>query len=207
MAVTEAATITDQVARPGRVTIYGRDSSDGTLRPISVGTDGQLQLNLTGEGLALDVSVDGVEAKLDTGNASLAVLDDWDESDRAKVNPIAGQAGVAGAAGTVSALTQRVVQGGAATATQTSVDSVTTAGGVTILAAAAGRLGATITNTDANALYLYFAAAGTVSSSVFNVKLLTDETLVLEAGGYTGIISGVWAGDGSGAAKVCEFTT
>lgn len=42
-------------------------------------------------------------------NTSLAILDDWDESDRAKVNPIAGQAGVAGGSGTVSALTQRVV--------------------------------------------------------------------------------------------------
>ena len=41
--------------------------------------------------------------------ASLSVLDDWDESDRAKVNPIAGQAGVQGASGTVTALTQRVV--------------------------------------------------------------------------------------------------
>jgi hypothetical protein len=41
--------------------------------------------------------------------ASASVLDDWDESDRAKVNPIAGQAGVQGGSGTVSALTQRVV--------------------------------------------------------------------------------------------------
>lgn len=41
--------------------------------------------------------------------ASLSVLDDWDESDRAKVNPIAGQAGVQGGSGAVSALTQRVV--------------------------------------------------------------------------------------------------
>lgn len=40
--------------------------------------------------------------------ASLAIIDDWDETDRAKVNPIAGQAGVQGGAGTVTALTQRV---------------------------------------------------------------------------------------------------
>jgi hypothetical protein len=40
--------------------------------------------------------------------ASLAVMDDWDESDRAKVNPIAGQAGVAAGAGAVSALVQRI---------------------------------------------------------------------------------------------------
>lgn len=40
---------------------------------------------------------------------AIQILDDWDETDRAKVNPIAGQAGVQGASGTVTALTQRVV--------------------------------------------------------------------------------------------------
>jgi hypothetical protein len=39
---------------------------------------------------------------------ALEIIDDWDESDRAKVNPIAGQVGVAAGAGAVSALTQRV---------------------------------------------------------------------------------------------------
>jgi hypothetical protein len=38
---------------------------------------------------------------------ALQIIDDWDESDRAKVNPIAGQAGVAAGAGAVDALTQR----------------------------------------------------------------------------------------------------
>lgn len=41
--------------------------------------------------------------------ASLSVLDDWDETNRAAVNIIAGQVGVQGASGTVTALTQRVV--------------------------------------------------------------------------------------------------
>lgn len=39
---------------------------------------------------------------------ALQIIDDWDESDRAKVNPIAGQAGVAAGAGAVDALTQRL---------------------------------------------------------------------------------------------------
>lgn len=38
---------------------------------------------------------------------SLAIIDDWDESDRAKVNPIVGQAGVAAGAGAVGVTTQR----------------------------------------------------------------------------------------------------
>ncbi|MDO8596419.1 MAG: hypothetical protein Q7R45_07330, partial [Sulfuricaulis sp.] len=49
------------------------------------------------------------EAKQDIGNTSLSVLDDWDETDRAKVNVIAGQAGVAAGAGASSAATPRVV--------------------------------------------------------------------------------------------------
>lgn len=40
--------------------------------------------------------------------ASASVLDDWDETDRAKVNPIVGQAGVDGGSGVVSSATQRV---------------------------------------------------------------------------------------------------
>ena len=40
--------------------------------------------------------------------ASLAILDDWDESDRCKTNPIVGQAGVAAGAGAVGATVQRV---------------------------------------------------------------------------------------------------
>lgn len=43
----------------------------------------------------------------DPAVTALQIMDDWDESDRAKVNPIAGQAGVAAGAGAVSALTQR----------------------------------------------------------------------------------------------------
>lgn len=43
----------------------------------------------------------------DPAVVSLQIIDDWDESDRAKVNPIVGQAGVAGGAGAVGATTQR----------------------------------------------------------------------------------------------------
>lgn len=39
---------------------------------------------------------------------ALEIIDDWDESDRAKVNTIAGQVGVQAAEGNITALTQRV---------------------------------------------------------------------------------------------------
>lgn len=60
--------------------------------------------------------VDGIETLIGTTNTNTAasttalqIIDDWDESDRAKVNLIVGQAGVQGGSGVVSATTQRVV--------------------------------------------------------------------------------------------------
>lgn len=65
--------------------------------------------------LAKIIAAPATEAKQDTGNTALSaiqtaiqIMDDWDESDRAKVNPIAGNAGVTGNTGTVDAGTQRV---------------------------------------------------------------------------------------------------
>lgn len=45
----------------------------------------------------------------DPAVVALQIMDDWDEADRAKVNLIVGQTGVAGGSGTVGATTQRVV--------------------------------------------------------------------------------------------------
>lgn len=45
---------------------------------------------------------------LDLISASASVLDDWDESDRAKMNPIVGQAGIEAGAGVTTAKTTRV---------------------------------------------------------------------------------------------------
>lgn len=61
-----------------------------------------------GDNVALRGNNKGEAYVKDTdAGVSLAIIDDWDESDRAKVNPIAGQAGVAAGAGAVDALTQR----------------------------------------------------------------------------------------------------
>ncbi len=56
-----------------------------------------------------DVNTAAINTSTSGAATSLAIIDDWDESDRAKVNPIVGQAGVAAGTGNVSALTQRVV--------------------------------------------------------------------------------------------------
>lgn len=59
--------------------------------------------NLNTSALALETG-----GNLAGAATSLAILDDWDESDRAKTNPIVGQAGIAGGSGTVGATTVRV---------------------------------------------------------------------------------------------------
>lgn len=60
----------------------------------------------------LHTNADGALWTIDVNSAasaaSLSVLDDWDESDRAKVNLIAGQAGITAGAGSVAASTPRV---------------------------------------------------------------------------------------------------
>lgn len=91
---------------------------------------------------------------------------------------------------------------GAGTGTLSSVDSTTTS--TTILAANPDRLGGMIYNTDANALYVLFGA-GTASAANLSWSIAANSQFAIPSG-YTGIIVGVWAADGTGAAKVTEFT-
>lgn len=69
---------------------YLKTSSDGTL-------------------VFPNVTVGGAE--LTAIKTAVEIMDDWDESDRAKTNPIVGQAGVAGGDGATGATTQRVTTG------------------------------------------------------------------------------------------------
>lgn len=58
--------------------------------------------NLNTSALALETTATSIKIAAE-------IMDDWDESDRAKVNLIVGQAGVQGGSGAVSNITQRVV--------------------------------------------------------------------------------------------------
>lgn len=74
---------------------------------------------------------------------------------------------------------------------------------VTILAANPNRKGATITNTDANALYLDLSG-GTASSTSFSAAVAANGYYEVPFG-YSGLITGIWAADGTGSALVTEF--
>jgi hypothetical protein len=72
-------------------------------------------LGATGDAAATQGSTGTISAKLRTATSqlnstvtALQIMDDWDENDRAKVNLIAGQAGITGGAGAVTAATPRV---------------------------------------------------------------------------------------------------
>lgn len=58
-----------------------------------------------------EITASGELSVLDSNSAAIKtaveIMDDWDESDRAKVNPIVGQAGITGGAGVVAANTPR----------------------------------------------------------------------------------------------------
>jgi len=95
------------------------------------------KLSLGADGTAVDAGAGAGAVGTDTQRvtlgsddpavASLAIIDDWDESDRAKVNPIAGQAGVAAGAGAVGATVQRttLASDDPAVALLTTIDSDT----------------------------------------------------------------------------------
>ena len=140
-------------------------------------------------------------AEQQTQTASLSVMDDWDETDRAKVNPIVGQAGIAGGAGTSSALTTRTVQAGAATGTTSSVaDSATS---VTLLASNANRRGASVYNDSTEILYAKCGATATTTD--FTVKMFPQDYWECPAN-YSGILEGIWSANGSGSARVTEYS-
>jgi hypothetical protein len=89
----------------------------------------------------------------------------------------------------------------ASSATKSSVASGIAS--VTILAANTARKGAIVTNTDANALYLDLSG-GTASSTSYSVAVASGEYYEMPYG-YTGLVTGIWAADGTGSALVTEF--
>lgn len=96
---------------PGTGATLAADDVSGVLHPrvkLSLGADGSATDALGGAG-AVAAGVQRVTlASDDPAVVSLAVMDDWDETNRCAVNLIASQVGVAGGAGANGATVQRV---------------------------------------------------------------------------------------------------
>jgi hypothetical protein len=120
--------------------------------------------------------------------ASLAILDDWDESDRAKVNPIVGQAGVAAAAGDTSAATQRFVEAGNPTLTVGQITCATTA--TQIASARAGRKGIEVTMLGTGDAYLGASGVTTAAGHLLLGTKGTSKSLPSSAALYCIVASG-----------------
>lgn len=109
---------TDAAASPAKGQMLA--GHDGTnARRVAVDASGNLQIDVLSSALPAGAAteakqdtlighVDGVEAALVDAVTALQIIDDWDEVNRAKINLIVGQAGVAAGAGAVDATTQRV---------------------------------------------------------------------------------------------------
>lgn len=161
----------------------------------SITVDGSVTANA---GTNLNTSLLALESggNLAAAAASLSVIDDWDETDRAKVNIIAGQVGVQGGTGTTNALTQRVVL-----ATDVALPS------------GANIIGALVANQSVNVAQMNGATvtmgSGVVGTGVQRVVLATDVALPSGTNsiGVLGANSGIDIGDvtinnASGAASI-----
>lgn len=151
--------------------------------------------------------VDGLEALIGTTNTNTAaattalqIMDDWDETNRAAVNLVAGQVGVAAGAGTDSALTVRVTESTGATGTVTSVND--TASSTTLLSAAATRRKFIMYNSSTVDCYVKY---GTTASAT-DFTWLVPAGATLEEEHYNGRVDGIWSSDASGAMKITEVT-
>lgn len=145
--------------------------ADGVSAPLS--NSNPIPISDASGSLTVDGTVAttnaGTFAVQESGGAltALQVIDDWDETDRAKVNPIVAQAGVQAGSGVVTANTQRVVL-----ATDVALPAGTNA---------IGKLSAN-TGVDIGDVDVTSIAAG--DTTIGRVKI-TDGTTVVDVFDYT----------------------
>ena len=92
---------------------------------------------------------------------------------------------------------------GVRSGTATPANVASSASSVTLIAANASRLAATIYNDSTQVLYVNFGASA--SSTAFVVKMQPDQYYELPLPAYSGAITGGWA-SANGFARVCEMT-
>lgn len=109
---------TDASASPSQgVMLTGHDGTNA--RRVSVDASGNVQVDIVAAALPSGAAteakqdtiighIDGVEAALADAVTALQIIDDWDETNRAAVNVVVGQAGITAGAGAVGANSPRV---------------------------------------------------------------------------------------------------
>lgn len=189
----------------------------GTLS-VSGAVTANAGTNLNTSALALESggNLASILTQITAAAASLNVLDDWDESDRAKVNPIVGQAGVEGGSGAATSKTLRVAHATDVIVKTTANETAGTpaASGVAyssssaVLVSANANLKAiTLKNTsDSEKVSLLFAASGTAVIDQ-GITLMPGDSWEMKSGDimfWNGDIRGI--GSGSGNLSIMSWT-
>lgn len=103
---------TDGDTGPNQVMSVGGTDTDGKIQELRTDSDGHAQTDVLSSALPTGASTLAEQqtqtTRLTSIRDAVEVIDDWDESDRAKVNLIAGQAGVDGGSGATTSKTLRV---------------------------------------------------------------------------------------------------
>jgi len=205
-----------------RTTVVGGVSNDASLEVRNLRVDPSTNALIILGDITVTSSVlptgAATLAEQQTQTASLSVLDDWDESDRAKVNLIVGQAGIAAGTGVdgvtvprVSLATNVPLPAGTALLGKTGRDTnasgtptsvASSASNQTLLASNASRKHVIIYNNSAQSLNIKYGA--TASSTSFTTRIPPFYEWEMSGAIYTGIIDGIWDA-ANGAALVTEL--
>lgn len=110
------------------------------------------------------------ESTVNSIKTAVEVMDDWDESDRAKVNLIAGQAGVLGGSGAVAANVPRVTSAINASPSWASANVTTTATAQQLTSVVATQ-GVIISTPRTNGVSIYIGFSNTVTNTNFFIEL------------------------------------
>jgi hypothetical protein len=211
VAVTGVATAANQTTLIGHVD--GVETLIGTTNTTLSTIDGRVDtleslIGTTNSTLTtIDGRVDGVEGLLTTVAGAVKAEDAAHTTADAGIMALAVRADTAAATGANGDYVPLIVDSTgrlhanvsalprAATVVDVSLASDTTS--AQLLAANANRIGLTLTNTDANAVYVYFGT--TAVATKFTVKIPADGYYEMPQPIYTGRIDALWAGNGSGS--------
>jgi hypothetical protein len=209
--VTGVATAANQTTLIGHVD--GVETLIGTTNSTLSTIDGRVDtleslIGTTNSTLTtIDGRVDGVEGLLTTVAGAVKAEDAAHTTADAGIMALAVRADTAAATGANGDYVPLIVDSTgrlhanvsalprAATVVDVSLASDTTS--AQLLAANANRIGLTLTNTDANAVYVYFGT--TAVATKFTVKIPADGYYEMPQPIYTGRIDALWAGNGSGS--------
>ncbi len=156
---------------PGTGATVAADDIGGILHQrvkLSLGADGTANDASAGAGAVGTGTQRTTLASDDPAVTALQIMDDWDESDRAKVNLIVGQAGIAAGAGAVGATVPRYTQASDSplvTATGAVADAAWTSGSGSLVALLKAIAGAAIDTTTASPVKLAQDEYETVAAS------------------------------------------